>query len=318
MKEASKVIIWGMDDEYVVSLHNIINLWVELGKIQIVAYVDNEKYILNRYNGIPIFPEYKIKEIEYEYIVVVNKDYISEAMRLKKLYYVSEDKIICGNVFLSAFFDWERYIKVKQSHITLITESCYGGLIYHRYGLQFTSPFINIRINQYDYLKILENFEYYIKQPLVLKHEWDSRDKFSVTTMRKGIDWGFCGFPVFFLGDVEVNAVHAYDVNDFQNKWTERKDRMNFENLFAMMVIENDEIAERFSALQFDHKLGFYYKDTGLKDILYLKEYDNHDVRYKYGYHFRKYIHNIMFAQDALNTIDVLKMLNCEDDYYVL
>lgn len=318
MKEASKVIIWGMKDDYIVSFHNTINFWTALGKIQIVAYVDDEKYILKRYNGIPILSECKIEKIEFEYVIVTNNNYIKEFSKLKELYHVSEEKIIFGKIFFSAFFDWERYLQVKHNNITLITESCYGGLIYHRYGLQFTSPFINIRINQYDYLKILENFEYYIKQPLLPKQECVTSDKFSVTSMRKGIDWGFCGFPVFLLGDVEINAVHAYDANDFQNKWNERKNRINFDNLFFMMVIESDEMAERFSALHFEHKLGFYYKDTGLKDILYLKEYGYHEVRYRYGYHFRKYIHNIMFMQDALNTIDVLKMLNFEDDYYVL
>ena len=49
----------------------------------------------------------------------------------------------------------------KNMDFTIIAQNCIGGVIYSDLGLQFLSPTINMFIEDENFVKLVENLEYY-------------------------------------------------------------------------------------------------------------------------------------------------------------
>ena len=78
-----------------------------------------------------------------------------------------KDKIIyIIGKYLNKVF--EIICKAKNDIFTfsIICSSCIGGIIYHRLGLKFLTPTINLWFNQKDFIKFISNLQYYLDQKL--------------------------------------------------------------------------------------------------------------------------------------------------------
>lgn len=49
--------------------------------------------------------------------------------------------------------------KIKNKEITLISQNCLGGVIYHDFGMPLNSPTINMFIEDENFVKLVEDFE---------------------------------------------------------------------------------------------------------------------------------------------------------------
>ena len=57
---------------------------------------------------------------------------------------------------------------LQSSKISVIAINCWGGLISHTLGLEFRSPFVNMFLEEQDYLKLLSDLDYYLGMELKL------------------------------------------------------------------------------------------------------------------------------------------------------
>lgn len=72
------------------------------------------------------------------------------------------------NQFLRKNFIMPRLrARLSNRDFTFLTNNYNGGFIYHDLGLQFTSPTINLYFIYDHFLRLLEDFDYYIEQELV-------------------------------------------------------------------------------------------------------------------------------------------------------
>ena len=90
-----------------------------------------------------------------------------------------------------------------------------GGVIYHDLGLQFTSPTINLWIEEKDFFKFACNLKWYLSQELQFV---------------KGID----ETPTAFLDDILIHFNHYSSEEEAASKWYERRDRVNYDNIFIL------------------------------------------------------------------------------------
>ena len=77
--------------------------------------------------------------------------------------------------------EWYLYKKIKRSRLknttpTIISSNCNGEYWYYDMNLKFLSPTINLSFDMNDYVKMLENLPWYMRQP-VLPYE-DRRFEF--------------------------------------------------------------------------------------------------------------------------------------------
>ncbi|MGN0495221.1 MAG: DUF1919 domain-containing protein [Lachnospiraceae bacterium] len=160
----------------------------------------------------------------------------------------------------------ERYLNDK--NITIISSDYTGGMLYHDFNMQFLSPTINMYMDAQDYLKFINNIKYYLDKPFIECPEDEKQE----------------GYPVALLGDIKLHLVHYHSVEEAQEKWNERKTRINFQRLYFIMndrnfcspnmVAQFDEFLSKknYSGVCFTH---IPYKN--LQHTYYIKGSENKD-----------------------------------------
>ena len=143
--------------------------------------------------------------------------------------------------------EWRLYKELKKRRLknkmpTIIASNCNGEFIYYDMGLQFRTPTINLSFEMNDYVKMLEDLKWYMEQPIIPYN--DNR-----------VD-----YPTGLLGDIEIRFNHYKTFEDAVYKWEERKQRIDWNNLF-IMAIDGDgctyETLRKFDQLPFENKVIF-------------------------------------------------------------
>ena len=109
-----------------------------------------------------------------------------------------------------------------------------------------------------DFIKFVNNLDYYLS--LTPKVEM-------------GKD-----YPIGTLGDVKINFMHYSSPQEALEKWEERKQRINFDKIFVLMVERDgfdDEDFNDFLKLKYPKILFTRNKKYICDDSLYFKEYKN-------------------------------------------
>ena len=112
---------------------------------------------------------------------------------------------------------------VRNKNITIFSDNCMAGFIYHDLGLRFNSPFINGLCSTKDFLKFLHEPKYYLNQPLVFIPN---------PTGEK--------YPVAMIGDIRYNFIHYHSEEEALQKWEERKARIIWDNVYVIMTEKED------------------------------------------------------------------------------
>lgn len=158
------------------------------------------------------------------------------------------------------FKNWCRYHKARRElkikDFCIISNNCWGGFIYKHYGLPFNSPCIAAGMTDDDYIKFLENLDYYLQQPIkFVSIEESKHPKFY-----KDFYSHFPPFPIGWLDDVEVRFSHFHSQEEVLAKWPKRCRRVNKNHLLVKSSIRTSDdpsIVERFLRLPYKNKIIF-------------------------------------------------------------
>lgn len=132
--------------------------------------------------------------------------------------------------------------RLKNSNFSIISSNCIGGIISHELGERFNSPTVNMYFSTKDFIKFLENMNYYID------HDWIdiSCEKYN--------------YPIAKIDDITIHLVHYNNIVEAKQKWDVRKKRINYNNMY-IIAIERDgctyEDIKRFDELPFENKVIF-------------------------------------------------------------
>lgn len=174
-------------------------------------------------------------------------------------------------------------------------------------GLRFTSPFINTSISSDDYYNLLADLPRHLESSPQMGKEEDL-ERYAVMRL---------------CDDVEIELFHYKNWNDALGKWNERLERVQRDSQFLVKkTIMNDEDAERFSALPYRNKVGFYYRETGQDGIVCLHGWDDSEIRYRYNWDFKKYVRESVTPSSGFLQYDVMSLFEsnkpCENRTKVL
>ncbi len=160
--------------------------------------------------------------------------------------------------FTDRYFSALQRRKLKNRDFSIIGNNCFAGGMYHKFGLQYNTPTIWTYIFPDDYIRFLENLDWYLKQPLMFKKETshDMAHKFCQLTNRT--------YPIGVLGgDIEIHFMHYHTEAETTEKWARRAARLNRENLFVVFSDGSEyheELLERYEKLPYKHKIFFSSK----------------------------------------------------------
>ncbi len=179
----------------------------------------------------------------------------------RKLRLYIQDKFAPKVRKLYEYFYFKKLRKrLRNKDFSLFSPNCFAGIIYHRLGLEFKSPTINMLFPiKKQYLKFVSNLKYYLD----LKLNFIEDNNYNC--------------PVAMLGDVKIVFNHDTDKNKIMSNWERRKKRVNLHNLFLtfddLADSEYNDLVE-FSKIKCKGKVIFTAKEyPELKNTVLISKY---------------------------------------------
>ncbi len=298
------VILWGMGEGY-----DLFTACKGYDMVKVIAIADSYVSEYKSIDGIPIIRPEDICNHDYDYLIITafrNKVYdeiLEQALNLG----VKREVIIPVRVFEIPFFNFNDYIKIKEANISFLSDYCFAGYLYYRFGFKRTSPTINMFASNGNYLNFLKD----IRGHLALEME-----KIENTVEKPYL--GTYAYPRGRIGDCEWEFSHDDTFESAVERWNKGTERFNYSNYVAFMTIRSEEAAYAFEALPIEHKLGFYWKELNLKSVVCIPEWNNPKIRRRYGYNFAWLVNRIADGRTGIyrcQNINWMRFLQFKDDF---
>lgn len=138
--------------------------------------------------------------------------------------------------------------------ITILSQNCLGGIIYSDMNQMFLSPTINLFFESNDFLKFVNNLDFYLNCNIQM--HWER-------------------WPIGVLGDIKVNFMHYNSCEEAMNAWNNRKQRVNLDKIFVLCTDRdgfNNETYELWKTIKYP-KLLLTNKEEYSLDSMLFKEY---------------------------------------------
>lgn len=112
--------------------------------------------------------------------------------------YIDSIVIRCEDIE-NVLFRRLRRLELSQHDFTIISNNCWGGHVYRRYGLPYLSPTVGLYFYSDDYIKFVSDLDYYTKQTLEFISWRESKHKDELLSR------GQTNVPIGILGNnVEI------------------------------------------------------------------------------------------------------------------
>lgn len=309
------VIIWGNQEQYDLFINQIKAEELK-GNICVKGIVSQDNNLGRKIDGYEIIDKKVLCTwgVKIDCVLVTSVQFHFYTAKEEILSINPHVKVINARVLNIPLFDFKRYWELLESRVSIISNNCWGGLTYNSIYMEFLSPFINLTISPLNYIKLLGNFQQYMSRPLEMIKDRDAE-----------------GNPLGRLGDIEINFVHYRNFAEAKACWEKRKKRINYDNLFIYMPIEDEEISERFSELTIEKRYGFCSFKNDKNSLYFVKNFENSkeaQSNFK-GRGFASYMNDQarrkLYDYDdtlgnrgakTLKIYDVLKLLNGEKDFF--
>lgn len=255
-----RVLIYGLGEQYNRNF-NILKYFEITGQFEIAGVTAKHTPDAVMLDGYPLVTYEKLYETEFDFVIVMSDIYFAEIVEELTGLGISRSSILSYRVLQIPSFNFERYIAFKDSNISIVSNNCWGGVIYRTLGLECRSPFKNLSVGETDYLKLLERFRYYMGCELTfLEYAFN-------TNSQKN-------YPVMLLDDIKVHCNHDTDPLEATAKWNRRKKKLNYDNLFVEMYTESRETMEAFLKIEgYKQRLCFVPFETDMSNVRQLTLY---------------------------------------------
>ncbi|MCW9718613.1 DUF1919 domain-containing protein [Avibacterium sp. 21-599] len=151
--------------------------------------------------------------------------------------------------------------ELKNKGMTVIASNCNGAFILHDLAQPFNSPFVNLYLEPKDFIRYLQRIEHYQQQTLQFVAQ--------------------SPYPIAYLDDVKIHFMHYANAQQAQEKWQQRSQRIDLENLFIIMT-DRDGCTEQdlnaFDALPYPNKVVFTHKPyPAIPSAFYIQGFEQQD-----------------------------------------
>ena len=231
--------------------------------------------ILEQQNGIELVGAAAGEEISnadekfFDVILVVGaKNFgMSKIARAARQLNLLEEKLLGDWIVCIPGFALEKYRKLQRSRLSIFSMNCFGGMLSHTLGLPFLSPFVNLWLSEKNFIDLLRAPRAYMEKNFLFKE------------MARQPDLNF-DYPVVALGDVIIYMNHYRSFDAAVEKWNERKQRINWENLFVTMYTSDEKILQEFDALPYDKKVCFVPFKSDLNSAWFINPAIKHGLEF--------------------------------------
>lgn len=188
-----------------------------------------------------------------------------EGIRLRLLTYPRKSKLIVSR----------RIKRLKCNNFTIISNNCWGGMIYESYGLPKQSPTIGMFFMASDYIRFVSDLKAFTTGEIRFIDPQHSKWKESPQVSG---DSRFGSYPIGIISngkeDVEVFFLHYHSEEEASSKWKRRCQRIHYKKLLVKFNDQNgctERDLKNFMSLPYKNKLFFTCKDWKMKSDIIVK-----------------------------------------------
>lgn len=247
-----KVLIWGTGAEY--DKYVMLIKYYEMEKqFSVVGVTSNDKYY-GTLDGYLFVPKEKVMDIDWDWIIICALDHVMPAIRKEaESMGIPEDVILSSHILSIPWLDFNKYVNLVKSKVSILTNNCWGGVVYQQLGLKVRSPFHNMGFDEDEgYIEFLKNAEAILTTDC-LQFEENGYNEASKHF-----------YPIYLLAGIRIRMLHYFDRETAEQKWHERVSRINWENIFVMMYTDNIKCIEEFACLPYEKKICFTSLDVDI------------------------------------------------------
>ncbi|MCI7791068.1 MAG: DUF1919 domain-containing protein [Lachnospiraceae bacterium] len=254
-----KAVIWGIGKIYN-RMANVLNYFKLKKQLEVLALTAHELPPYHEIDGFELVQKEKIQNWEYDLLIVMNErnfdDIVEEAVHICN---VPREKIVPYWVFEIPRLDLDRYMYLRKSRISIVSNNCWGGIIYKTLGLEALSPFKNLFVEDEDYIRLVKNLRHYMDcAPQFCEYNTDIHCHEQ--------------YPVLLLDDIRIHCNHDKEAEEAIAKWNRRKEKINWDNLCIEMYTDNPKVEEEFMNIDgFARRVCFVPYESQYKETLQLK-----------------------------------------------
>ena len=233
------VLLWGMGEGYE-SILNQVLFEIEKKNINVVGIVcrKEDRYCALK-DGFPICNKEEIGCIKFDFVIVTSYIFYDEIVKEAICEGIERRRIINGNVFRLPLFDFKKYVRLIENPVTILSNDCWGGMVYHRLSLPFSSPLINIRWPVSQFAKFVEDPVFFLFSDLKLVREGELKSE---------------KYPIAELGEGEnkvcFDMIHDISFFEAKKRWDRRRNRIHKDNFFVKMSFNSNASDEDKKALK--------------------------------------------------------------------
>lgn len=158
---------------------------------------------------------------------------------------------------------------------SIISNNCWGGHVYRRFGLPYLSPTVGLYFYADEYINFLSDLEKNLYGDIRIINCLDS--KYKDDLLRKNQNDVVIGL----INDaVEVVFLHYHSPEEAIEKWRRRSERVNFNNLivkFSQMNNCSHSNLVAFNAMDFKKKVLFLASEEEYVNGVVIKRYTTDD-----------------------------------------
>ena len=173
------------------------------------------------------------------------------------------------NKYQRVTFSEKRKRKLNNDKFTIISNNCWGGMIYESYNLEKQTPTVGLFIHSSDYIKFIKDLKKYLNTNLVFINPNDSKYKDNYKNIKK-----FGTYPIGKLLDIEIHFLHYKSEEEAFEKWNRRLKRIDWDHIIYKFNDQNgfkdDDLVE-FLKLPYKNKIFFTCKDFGINNPTIIK-----------------------------------------------
>ena len=162
------------------------------------------------------------------------------------------------NKFLRKKYAELRNKKLVNKDFTIISNNCWGGMVYEAYNLKKMSPTIGLYFHSSDYIEFLSKLDYYLKSKIIFIEPANSK-YYNLHFNEKN----FGSYPIGKIDDIEIYFMHYKSKDEALKKWNRRLKRINKDKMLVKFNDQNgcsDSDLKKFLELPYKNKIFFTCK----------------------------------------------------------
>ncbi len=237
-----RVVLWGVGQQYNTMI-NLLRCYEDCNQIEIVGIIAKDLPCFRTLDGYKPLTMKEIDQIDYDYLMVMSDRYFDEIVNTAiSMANVPRNKIISYRLLTVPYFNFQKYDLLKKQKISIVSNNCWGGIIYKTLNMECMSPFKNVSFSSNDYLKILNNLRHYLHVDPV----WKGKMQLDVNQNRE--------VPMLELDDVMIKCNHDFDAKEAIQKWKRRRDKFNWDNILVEMYTDDPAVEKAFGTISEKYK----------------------------------------------------------------